>query len=358
MDKTQSNTIAYIRFPLIIGVVFAHSYFLDDKAVCDNVNLVNDGSFCFYIQYLFSNILGRQSTPLFALISGFLFFFNNNDFSYTVYFAKLRRRAKSLLLPYVIWNGMFVIGYLFVRNIPYFEKWYFSSNHELSTLSFGKIVSFFWDGMGGYPIDYQFWFVRDLMIVIVFSPLIRILLDKFKFWGVLFLGILWFFQQDLILLNFNIRAFFFFTLGAYFAINKLNLISEFRKFFAWSCVVYVLNIFLELLLIDSPINLFVHNFGLIVGGVFFMNLVSYQLQKNVIHVCKFLTSATFFVFAAHEPLLTLIKKALFKLLVPKMEWELISIYFIIPLLTISICLSVYYLLLKFTPKFASLLTGR
>lgn len=43
------------------------------------------------------------------------------------------------------------------------------------------------------PINYQLWFIRDLFLVVLISPLIYFLLKRLKFWFVLSLGGAWLF---------------------------------------------------------------------------------------------------------------------------------------------------------------------
>lgn len=44
-----------------------------------------------------------------------------------------------------------------------------------------------------YPICYQFWFIRDLMVVMLLSPLIHFLLAKLRQYAILCLGAIWLF---------------------------------------------------------------------------------------------------------------------------------------------------------------------
>lgn len=52
----------------------------------------------------------------------------------------------------------------------------------------------FWSINGGCPICYQFWFLRDLIVMILFSPLIYILVKYFRWFSVFVLGVLWYFN--------------------------------------------------------------------------------------------------------------------------------------------------------------------
>ena len=73
-SKLQSQTINFLRFPLIIGVVLIHSHVL--KAVYGGTNILEKVSMPYYIgvSYFISNVLSNIAVPLFFLISGYLFF--------------------------------------------------------------------------------------------------------------------------------------------------------------------------------------------------------------------------------------------------------------------------------------------
>ena len=89
-EELQSKTISFLRFPLIVGVVFIHSMF--KSVIFNGVDVMQTGSFPFYttIAYLFSEILARIAVPLFFFISGFLFFYKT-PFNTHFYIQKFQR---------------------------------------------------------------------------------------------------------------------------------------------------------------------------------------------------------------------------------------------------------------------------
>ena len=65
---------------------------------------------------------------------------------------------------------------------------------------------------------------------------------------------------------------------------------------------------------------------------------------------------SFFVFTSHEPLITIIKKVLFYV-AGNGAINTFVIFFLAPVLTIPLCISVGYLLKKHTPNFYGVITG-
>jgi hypothetical protein len=72
---------------------------------------------------------------------------------------------------------------------------------------------------------------------------------------------------------------------------------------------------------------------------------------------KGLSSSSFFVFAAHEPLLTIIRKALYALLSPASGSAILALYFLIPIFVVTFLVVLHRHLLKTVPSVLSFITG-
>ena len=77
-DELQSRVIAFLRFPLIVGVVFIHNY--RPSIIVGNEVMGSETHMPTYsfIGQLFSQYIGWISVPLFFFFSGFLFFYNTS----------------------------------------------------------------------------------------------------------------------------------------------------------------------------------------------------------------------------------------------------------------------------------------
>ena len=114
-DDLQSKTISFLRFLLIIGIVFIHSE--AEVIVFKSMHLNTDQiPLFYYTTKLFTSILPKVSVPLFFFISGFLFFFNV-DFTKNIYFKKLRSRIKTLFIPYIFWITVILIFFIIIQNV-------------------------------------------------------------------------------------------------------------------------------------------------------------------------------------------------------------------------------------------------
>ena len=148
--KYLSETIGVLRFPLMVCVVLIHTIIPNQAK-----HLFVD----WFDSYVIESFV-RIAVPLFFFISGFLFFYGVNVFGKSEYWYKLKKRVKRLLVPYLLW-GVFAIlvkyiFFLFGENCAYLFDGYFKC-----------IYYVLWN-----PISYQLWFVRDLFLVVLISPLI------------------------------------------------------------------------------------------------------------------------------------------------------------------------------------------
>jgi len=101
-----------------------------------------------------------------------------------------------------------------------------------------------------------------------------------------------------------------------------------------------------------------HKIGILMGMLTVNNLYD-VIFKNVdvakTRAYKIITF-TFFIFTSHEPLITIIKKALFYI-TGIGEIRSLIIFILAPIITIPICISVGYFLKRHTPKFYGVITG-
>jgi surface polysaccharide O-acyltransferase-like enzyme len=335
-QELQSKVIDFLRFPLIVGVVLIHNQTTTVDIL--GMQFGSEGNMpIFYIcRELFSEVLGRVAVPLFFLVSGFLFFQNIDGLTKQSYLQKLKSRGRTLLIPYLFWNiTAFLIHYAVLR----IDALGISTHKSLAL---------------------HFWFIRDLMIMIVLTPIVYFYIKKAKAYGVLLLGVLWFFSWWWVFIGghgLSITATFFFAAGAWFGINKRNLIDDMSKVKRWSLILYPLLVVADLLTKKYTCNIYVHHTGIIVGIACWINLAAYLLKTGTVKVNCFLASSSFFIFATHNFLVPAIKRVFYVALKPESDLLITALYFTIALIVIFITLGLYYLSKRFMPKFTSLITG-
>ena len=343
-----SERIEMLRFPLIVGVVFIHMH-------TDDITFHGPGA-SFYnmlVNYI-AEILARISVPLFFVMSGYLFFLTLVP-TCENFIKKLKSRFYTLLIPFIIWNGVIFLFYAIAQNLP-LSALCFTGERPivLSLHGFDYIRLFFGLGDFQYPVAYQFWFVRDLIILVLFSPLLYFMLTKIPQIVLTLLGVLWFFNMiHFKIIQFDIASAFFFSLGGYFGIikNDFSLLDRYSK-----------AILLSYLLI-SLISVLTENFYLQQTAIFTGVLAAFVITKYLREIPSVkerlivLAKYSFLLFAMHEPLLSIIRKILFILIDVQSNWMVFTLYLLAPVLTILCCILVYNIFEKTAPQILYFTTG-
>jgi surface polysaccharide O-acyltransferase-like enzyme len=342
-------------------VVFIHNALAIIK-MADGVTIGNDAfmPMFYYCSQLFSEVLGRIAVPLFFFISGFLFFLNMNSFNIKSYGNKLRIRMRTLLVPYLFWNILAIVGFYVIVAVPMLNVF------VRRELSLEYCLQYLWgvpdaEGKGFMPLSYQFWFIRDLMVVVIFTPVVYFICKWLKLYGIVFIGILWFFGwwfEFFSKAGLSAPAVLFFTCGAYLGICKRNIIDDFSRVKSLALILYPIVAIVDLFTKSYEFNEFIHKAGIIIGIVFCFNLVALLLKTGKINVNKFLTTSAFFVFAIHDPLfLRPLRKVTYVLIKPDADIVVTALYFINVVIVVLTALGLYYLLKRFAPKFTAIITG-
>lgn len=348
-----SKTINSLRFPLIVGVVFIHN----------NMSIVNvqgmDVSYertlwLNYIMIFLSDVLSTISVPLFFFFAGFLFFYKV-DFTGEIYKKKLKNRCRTLLIPYLIWNFIgFIV--LLIQMHPRFSSLFpLLENYRIDIVEFLKC---FWMREYIYPINYPFWFIRELILLVIAAPVVYWFVRKLKVFGVILLGIVWFFQLGTYagLSPLSHQSVFFFPLGAYFAVSQLDFAKLAYKA-KWSPWIYIILAVSDMVTKGLPYNLGVHCLGILVGMIAVTYIASHLMDNPNRQPSEFLCNASFFVFAAHGLLVSRLMKILMVMVHPQSPYVILCIYFLDPLITIFLCLGVYKILKRYFPLITKVVAG-
>lgn len=358
-ETLLSKTIMFLRFPLIVAVVFIHNNL--GETVIDGIELTQNRKFPIYdiLYHIVNNDITRIAVPLFFFISGFLFFYKTNIFTGNEYIRKIKKRFKSLLVPYIFWNLVVLI--LFFLSQIFLSSMLSGRNKLITDYKYTDWLNIFWNyNNNGTPICFQFWFIRDLIIVVLLTPLIYSFIKNIKIYGIILLGILWIFNIWFDVVSFSITSFFFFSFGAWFSINKRDFTADFSSLRWISLLSYIGLLILNTLLWYNNINdyYFFNNIGIIIGLIAVISWASYGLESNKIKPCAFLAASSFFVYAYHGMPIALLVKSYMKFTAPYInEWTMIIGYILIPFVIVSIGIGIYAILHKYLPSFTALITG-
>ena len=245
-EKLQSSVIDWLRFPLAVAVVFIHSFGIPSEVDVSLIDWDNLSSMDFYnlVRICFSHVLTHIAVPTFFLVSGFLFFYKLKEFNWTIYVQKMKKRFHSLFVPYVLWNLASIMVTIGLKVGAYFIKGKPLSNIIIYIEEKGW-WKMFWDcnvwaedrlNWLGYncpmsgPINLPLWFLRDLIVVTILTPLVYWFVKSFRIYGVLLLGLFYVSGVWFPISGFTVTTVFFFSLGAYFSIFGKNVVEELKRF--------------------------------------------------------------------------------------------------------------------------------
>ncbi len=332
IDKELSQTISIIRIPLAIMVIFGHSDILSFPLI-SNGELVNyNQSIIRYPIILFSQILFGPAVPLFFMISGYLFFFNCNCLDKRIWASKLKKRMKTLLVPYLLWNILYVI---------YTMLGIISKGQELDIL---QLLSGVWSMAGSnFPADPALWFVRDLIIIMFFSPVVDIVISKrylfipfiltsFSIWMVST-------SSDLIHPGFSVNSILFFTIGGFLGKMNVNVTTYIKRIgggilFVWITISMLIIIFKEypvfstdpILLRNDQFFRMICKFNNFLGCISFLFITILFIKGYITKNNK--SDHSFIIFSAHMMILMILAKFHDKLLPMEISsWFALLIYF-------------------------------
>ncbi len=354
MKELELRVFNFLRFPLILGVLFIHNYgniILNSYEEISGLAYLSE-----LLKVLISQVLARLSVPIFFLMSGYLFFFNIDKFCFKSYKNKILSRIKSLVIPFVFWNLLVLLMYYIAQDIPQISSFFSGENKLIRNY---KIYDFCDAiiGYSGYPISYQFWFIRDLVIVSILTPILYLFIRKLEWKGIIILFIFWFLNSEKFYIP-SFAAIFFFTLGSYFSIMNLDLLKTTNLIFILSVILYPLIAIIDVFTKYSNFNIYIHNLGIILGIIFIFNIISYLIENRRVKEKVLLAEASFFIFAIHEPILTLLRKILLKVYKSHSDIFLLCVYIICPIIIVFGSVLIYCYLKKFFPVFLSFITGK
>ena len=300
---------------------------------------------------LVTRIIGDCAVPLFYTISGYLFFRHTNSFSDIL--IKMRKRVRSLLVPFLIACFHVPLFYILIEQIPWVSS---HINAEpflpmIAQMSLGEILrSLFYDSGNTFPWAVHLWFLRDLIIIVAMAP---ILFRATKIMGVATLPVV------LVLYSLFPKAYFLFGM-IWFLIGSLFL----EKFSACKSMFCPIT-----WLVITVIHSFTHGFEywqllkvveISLGIITLWNLYdtvvpsSFRLDNH-----KWLKTAccfTFFIYLYHDPEYHLIVKGI-PVLVGQNGMGFLLAFVLSPLIHIPFMVAIGSALKRITPKLYSVLTG-
>lgn len=343
LSKEESSRLNILKYIAIIFVVYIHAYAVDVN-FADGTNTFLLPWWLLFFENLISQTIARCGVPLFFLISSVLLFKKQRDYKFTI-----KEKIKSLLIPYLIWNSFWVCTFAVLQKLSFTAPYFSGNETPILDSSFSEWLALYGIGFNlPSPQNYPLWFLRDLMLVTIFFPVIKKIADRFP--KLLFAGAV---ITLAIPVDFPLKqALLWFCIGA--CIVKLQIhMTVFDSISMWKIFLFYA--------ICASIKMMVNNH--IIDVLFiYIGIIFWLRVSKSIYNCKCkniflqLSTWTFMIYVAHEMTLSSLKKLCFRLLPTEPIWLLME-YLLLPVVVIIGCSIAGAILKRATPKLYSVVTG-
>lgn len=155
MSEHLSKKLTIMSIFASVLVVFIHAYNLVEYNVTSGA--------CYWIEEFISQFLARVAVPYFFMSSAFFLYRKERCKVIPLYKSKF----KSTVIPYFFWNIIYMIAFIILG--------------ALSLTNTGRIDITVKNILGGiflYKYNYTFWFMYELILLLVLYPIIVKILDK------------------------------------------------------------------------------------------------------------------------------------------------------------------------------------
>ncbi len=332
-----------MKFLLILGVVLIHCnvmYAYSPENFQENIGI----RICSYI----SEIVCSVCVPCFFIISGFLFFNNVDKFTYKLYIKKIKSRFKTLFIPYIFWCT-FCCLLLYIKH-RYFHMSGLNIFLDDGNINWFNLVKGYLiiDEAEKFPYAFAFWFIRNLIVFVLLSPLAW-LIGKHMILSVSFFIIY-------IYCDINFYGYEWFVLGSFlayhtikpfkFKIYKIIIVS----IIFWTTILFRIYNFTNCL--NSTIT--------ILSGLYLIYYMAMVLNRKYgkSHIFKYMVGSTFIIYSTHQCYCTITRNFCAHICGHSYIIQPILAYMLSFILLVIEGLIIRYFLIKYAYKFYLLITGR
>lgn len=279
------------------------------------------------------------AVPLFFLLSAYLFF---RGFTWRALLPKWKRRIRTVAVPYLLWNTLYFLLFALLPRIPAVARFINAAPAPLTAIEILRAVFL-------HTYDGHFWFLRILMLFLACAPAFyavfcRKWLSEAALAGA-FLLMLWNPAPPVAIAYFSWRMLFFYAAGAYLALRRPSVL-----FYTPPRAVRI-----GLLLLVPAAVLVNARFDSEFYSVVMIGLLWFGIDESTLKN-RFVYGCTFFIYASHMLLFSILKKVLLALL-PHTQTAALLAYLVLPLLALPLLTALAWGMGRVAPRLTALLTG-
>lgn len=326
LDTRNLNAIKALLIVLIVCIHVSPDNLSTNKIIDSGLS----------VQVYISQVLSRVAVPLYFFFSGYLLSINYNSLS--AYSIKIKKRIKTLLIPYVLWNALYAIFLVLLYKFGHITSFLDSETSFISKLSLIFVA----------PAISPLWFLRDLMLFQLVSILLFYVPRKFRVVLVCLLLLIWGFYFHFPNTIISVEGALFFVLGFY---NLLPLYKfakgKIKVLIVVASILSLFDIFVRYAGLDY--SLLFHRFTVYLLCILFIYATTQtQVFNRIFNKMGALQKYSFYIFVLHVPILSFLKRFL--------NQENLIFYIVMILVSITLSMALGFLINKF-PKISNILTG-
>lgn len=366
IPENISRRIRAIRYLGITGVVFCHAvqnpyfFFTGEFFTLSQWELAGNKLIGFTHSLIIYGLF-YGAVPMFFLFSGYLQTMIPRPYGETVL-----RRVRSLILPMVLWSVFSIVFFSLLGKTvdPAFSPKQFSNSdwHAWFNALVGNYSNAWIRGTHCPGLMYQFWFIRDLFVMTLLSPVI-IKLMKTRCSSIISLAVF----GTLLALGYRPviaggDALFYFSLGTFFAMRKIDFFALLDRFWNWGFALALATLAVGLMYYrydgnpDPDVPMWVQ----LSSALLLMKLSGIiAASGKAYEIAKCLDGQAFFLYCAHAPVMMLLCTYMaYHISCNTMNALLeIALIIIAGIVNTAVCTGVGFLLKRFLPGVFALATG-
>lgn len=343
---TYLREIPALKYLLALGVVVIHLFLPVDIS-----QLPATAANSIIVWNNFRNLFAAPCLWTFFVLSGMLYFHNTEKLTKAVYLRKTKSRVSTLLVPYLLWNlmgcGVFLIK-VYVFGAPGFDI--VADGH----INFLKLIQGFWAIVNEYPYDPSLWFIRDLFIISLLSPVIY-LLARYPLLLIAAGATVIYLYPGF----YNRYAFIYFAFGAWLAMHPEILRGKAgRRTLRYAGILWLILAVTRTLYPDAALQ--AYYFQEVPASCAFAVIVialARKVPERFLSRFNRLYPSAFFVFALHCFYTGAVKKIFISLIGLDSGWAVAGVVVLSFITVMAVTTFIYVLCRRLSPRLTALLSG-
>lgn len=358
-----SRKLRLLSFTAIVAVALIHAYNYADAFLQPFTRLAAGLHAPAMTEFFFANALVRFANPLFFAISGYLLFAGRKEFSAADYLNTIKKRTISLVVPYMFWVFLWTLIGLLIMSLLGSRA---TEIFPLLKYKLGDWQSAPFNCIYDSPLPFQFWFIKDLMKLMLLSPLFFLLASRLGPYSMLVFTIPWLLDFTIPYMPHN-DGMMAFMVGTYIAVSgtdweRFQDPLQKRSLLLFPCLWVLLCLGYTFLsawdsghLIPDMLLTIVYKLCMALGVVsvfvvfdFLPDSIRYMPPARV-------PTAALVIYATHEPLQHFVFQYI--MFEERSDFVHLLLFFGLPLLFVFLGILLDALLKKYAPNFRAFATG-